>query len=148
MYCELHGRISPVVYSGFLWVIALGIALLWLIDLVPPMFEGTPPTIVEELDEQATVSHAIDLAVVVPALTIAGYWLWQKRPWGYVFAGIVLLLGALLAPTITAMTVVLVLAGEITVPKTAIVFTLLPVVIAAALAIRYLLAIGSRNTAN
>ncbi len=148
IYRELHGRISPVVYGVFLWVIALGLAMLWLIDLVPPMFEETPPTIVEELGEQATVSHAIDLAVVVPALTIAGYWLWQKRPWGYVFAGIVLLLGALLAPTITAMTVVLVLAGDITVPLTAIVFTLLPVVIAAALAIRYLLAIGSRDTAS
>lgn len=143
---ELHGHISPIVYSIFLWVIALGLSLLWLIDLVPPMIDGTPPTIVAELGEQATVSHAIDLAVVVPALTIAGYWLWQERPWGYVFAGIVLLLGALLAPTITAMTIVLILEGEITVPLTAIVFTLLPIIIAATLAMRYLLAIGSRDT--
>lgn len=140
VYHELHDRISPVVYSGFLWVIALGLALLWLGDLVPPMLDGTPPTIVEELGEQATVSHAIDLAVVVPTLALAGYWLWQERPWGYVFGGVVLLLGALLAPTITAMTVVLVLEGELTVSMWVIVFTMLPIVIAAALAIRYLLA--------
>ncbi len=145
IYDEVYGRISPVIYSVFLWVIALGLALLWLIDLVPPMLEGTPPTIVEELGEQATVSHAIDLAVVVPALTIAGYWLWQERPWGYAFAGVVLLFGALLAPTITAMTVILVLEGEITVPLAAIVFTVLPVIIATVLAIRYLLVIGSRS---
>ena len=142
VYEILHGRISPVVYSGFLWMIAGGLALLWLGELVPPMVDGTPPTIVEELGEQATVSHAIDLAVVVPALAIAGYWLWQGRPWGYVFGGVVLLLGALLAPTITAMTVVLVLEGELTVSIWVIVFTMLPIVIAAALAISYLHALG------
>ena len=142
VYEAARGRISPVVYSGFLWVIALGLAVLWLGDLVPPMLEGTPPTIVEELGDRATVSHAIDLAVVVPALAISGYLLWQERPWGYVFGGVVLVLGALLAPTITAMTVVLVLEGEITVPLWAIAFTMLPIVLAAGLAVGYLLALG------
>lgn len=142
---ELHGRISPVMYSGFLWIIAIGLALLWLGDLVPPMVEGTPPTIVEELGEQATVSHAIDLAIVVPALAIAGYLLWKKQPWGYVFAGVTLLLGALLAPTITAMTIVLVLEGELTISMWVLVFTMVPILIAAALAINYLLALGDGN---
>ncbi|MCU4752540.1 hypothetical protein OB919_11155 [Halobacteria archaeon AArc-curdl1] len=145
VYREVHGRVSPVVYSGFLWAIALGLALLWLGDLVPPLIEGNQPTIVAELGEQATVSHAIDLAVVVPALVIAGYWLWQRRPWGYVVGGVVLLLGALLTPSITGMTVVLVLEGEITVSMWVIVFTMLPLVIAAALAINYLLAFGGKK---
>ncbi|THE66871.1 hypothetical protein D8Y22_00020 [Salinadaptatus halalkaliphilus] len=59
------------------------------------MIEGTPPTIVVELGEQATVGYAIDLAVVVPALVIAGYWLWQRHPSGYVVGDIVFLLSAL-----------------------------------------------------
>ncbi|ELY47019.1 hypothetical protein [Natronorubrum bangense] len=145
VYREIHGRVSPVVYPGFLWAIALGLALLWLGDLVPPLIEGTQPTIVDELGEQATVSHAIDLAVLVPALSIAGYWLWQRRPWGYVVGGVVLLLGTLLAPSITGMTVVLILEGEITVSVWGIVFTMLPLVIAAALAINYLLAFGGKK---
>lgn len=146
LYQRIHGRISPAIFSVFLWIIALGLAALWLIDLVPPMLAGSPPTIVEELGEQATVSHAIDLAVVVPALTIAGYWLWEGRPWGYALAGVVLLLGALLAPTITAMTISLVVEGEITVPLPVLVFTMVPVIIAAALAARYLMAIEGRDT--
>jgi hypothetical protein len=79
---------------------------------------------------------------VVPALAIAGYWLWQRRPWGYVVGGVVLLLGALLTPLITRMTVVLVLEGEITVSVWVIAFTMPPLVIASALAINYLLAFG------
>ena len=126
-------------------MIALGLALLWLGDLVPPLIEGTQPTIIDELGEQATVSHAIDLAVLVLALSIAGYWLWQRRPWGYVVGGVVLLLGTLLAPSITGMTVVLILEGEITVSVWGIVFTMLPLVIAAALAINYLLAFGGKK---
>ncbi|MXV61278.1 hypothetical protein GS429_04205 [Natronorubrum sp. JWXQ-INN-674] len=145
VYDEIHGRVSPVVYSGFLWTIALGLALLWLGDLVPPLITGTQPTIVDELGEQATVSHAIDLAVVVPALAISGYWLWQRRPWGYVAGGVVLLLGALLTPSITGMTAVLVIECEITVSVWVIVFTMLPLVIAAALAINYLLAFSGKN---
>ena len=142
VYREVHGQLSPAVYSAFLWVIAVGLALLWLGDYVPPMLEGAPPTLVEELGESSGVSAAIDLAVVVPALAIAGFWLWQRRPWGYVVGGVVLMLGALLTPTITGMTIVLVMAGEITVSVWVLVFTMLPLVIAAVLAIRFLLAFG------
>ena len=145
VYREVHGRISPGVYSGFIWLIAIGLTLLWLGDYVPPMLEGASPTLVEELGESSGASAAIDLAVVVPALAIAGYWLWQRRPWGYVVGGVVLLLGALLTPSITGMTVVLILEGEITVSVWVIVFTMLPLVIAAALAINYLLAFGGRR---
>lgn len=80
-----------------------------------------------------------------PALTIAGYWLWQERPLGYVVGGVVLVLGAMLTPSIVGMTVVLVLEGEITVSAWVIGFTLAPLVIATALAIKFLLAFDGRQ---
>ena len=140
IYRAVHGRLSAVVYAVFLWVIAVGLALLWLGEFVPPVIEGSPPTIVEELGESSGVSAAIDLAVVVPAAVIAGVWLYRERPWGYVLGGVVLILGALLTPSITGMTVVLVLEGEITVSPVVIVLTMAPLVVAAVLAVRYLLA--------
>ena len=39
-------------------------------ELVPTTIDGIPPTIFDEIGEQATVSHAIDLDVVVPAIVV------------------------------------------------------------------------------
>lgn len=124
-------------YGGFLVAIALGLAALWLAELVPATVTGTPPALVEEQGPQALVSHFLDLGVVVPSLAIAGVWLWRRRPWGYVLAGVALAFGAILAPSIVSMTVVILWVGETTVSAVAIVFTLLPVVAAVALAITY-----------
>ena len=141
---SLELRISERVYGVFLWLIAASLAFLWLSELVPATVSGTPPLLVDEVGPQALASHFIDLSVVVPALAIAGYWLFQRRPWGYVFAGVGLVFGALLAPTLTGMTTVILLAGDITVPLVAVVFTAIPALIAAALAVTYLLSL-SRN---
>ncbi|MFC7021103.1 MULTISPECIES: hypothetical protein [Haloarcula] len=87
-----------------------GLAALWLSEVVPATLNGTPPLLVAEQGPQALVSHSPDLAVVVPALAVVARWLWQRRAWEYVFAGVALVFGALLAPAITG-TPALFLAG-------------------------------------
>lgn len=136
------GHLSERVFGAFLWIIAIGLAFLWLSELVPATLSGTPPLLVAEIGPQALASHFIDLSVVVPAMAIAGTWLWRHRSWGYVFAGVGLVFGGLLAPTLTGVTLILLVGGEITVPAFAVVFTAVPALIAAGLAIKYLLAIS------
>lgn len=139
-------RVSERMYGTFLWIIAGGLAFLWLSELVPATVSGTPPLLVEEVGEHGLHSHFIDLSVVVPALAIAGRWLQQQRPWGYVFAGVGLVFGALLAPTLTGMTVAFLLGEGVTVPLVALVFTAVPAFIAAALAIQYLRNLSGEKT--
>lgn len=138
---SLRGRISPTIYSGFLLLIAGGLAALWLSEIIPAILAGSTPLIVEEFGPQALVSHFIDLAVVVPSLLIAGVWLWWERAWGYVFAGVVLVLGATLAVTISAMTLGILSGDVITVSPGAIAFTFIPILISAGLAINYIASI-------
>ena len=138
----LEGRISRGLYSAILLFIAVALAALWLSDLVPPTIQGTTPTIVEEVGEQVTVSHVLDLGVVVPSLVIASGWLWQGRDWGYVCAGVLLVLGALLAPTLTAITVVQVAGDLLTVPGYVIVLTFVPSLVALVLAATYVRALA------
>lgn len=133
----LAGRISRPVYGGFLLFVAAGLATLWLSELVPAILAGTEPPLVEEAGPQALVSHFIDLSVVVPSLIVAGVWLWRDRTWGYVFAGVTLVLGAILAVTISAMTLVFLAGDAITISPVALIFTFLPILVAAALAVRY-----------
>ena len=79
--------ISERRYGAVLGLIAAGLTALWLSELVPATLSGTPPLLVADVGPQALVSHFLDLAVVVPALTVVAAWLWQGRPWGYVLAG-------------------------------------------------------------
>jgi hypothetical protein len=102
---------------------------------------GVPPLLVGEIGPQTLVSHFVDLGVVVPALIVAGGWLWRRCPWGDIFAGVALVFDALLAPTITGMTIVSLVGGSVTVPPVALAFTVLPAAIATVLAVTYLLAI-------
>ena len=137
--------LSERVYGAFLWVIAVGLAALWLSELVPATLSGTPPLLVEEVGPQALASHFIDLSVVVPGLAIAGTLLWRRHPWGYVVGGVGLVFGAVLAPTLTGMTLLIALEGSVTVPFVAIVFTTLPALLALGLAIGYLRLIGGEK---
>ncbi|KAB1193436.1 hypothetical protein GJR96_08255 [Haloferax sp. MBLA0076] len=138
---QLSGRVSGRVYGAFLVVIALGLAFLWLSEVVPATLTGTEPLLVAEVGPQAMISHFLDLTVVVPALVVSGIWLWRGRQWGYTLAGVSLVFGAVLAPTLTLATFLLFTEGEVTVSVLVIVFTVLPAAIAATLAIKFVLAV-------
>ena len=137
----LAARLSERVYAGFLLFVAAGLAFLWLSELVPATLTGTTPLLVEEVGPQAMVSHFVDLSVVVPALALSSLWLWQGRPWGYVLAGVGVVFGAILAPTLTLGTFLLATGGDVSVPFVAVVFTVLPALVAAALAVRFVFSI-------
>lgn len=139
--------LSERVYGVFLWVIAVGLAALWLSELVPATVSGTPPLLVEEVGPQALASHFIDLSAVVPGLAIAGTLLWRRRARGYVYAGVGLVFGAVLAPTLAGMMVVTALEGTMTISTVAIVFTALPALLALGLAIMYLRQLGEAESA-
>lgn len=134
---DLEGAVSRPLYGGVLIVIAVAVAALWLGDLLPPTLAGETPTLIEEIGETATVSHFIDLSVVVPALALAGFWLYRGRTWGYVFAGVLLVMGAILAPTLTAITIAQIYWGSITVPGFAVVLTIVPAVVVFVFAATY-----------
>lgn len=99
-------RRSRTLYAGFLGLAAAGLATLWLAEIVPAALSGTVPAAIEAFGAHAAVTYVIDLGVVVPSLAVTAVWLWRRRPWGDPLAGILLVFTAVLAPVITAITVV------------------------------------------
>jgi hypothetical protein len=138
----LEDRLPERLYAGAVLVIAVGLAALWLSELVPATVTGSPPALVAEVGPQALVSHFVDLSVVVPGLAVAGLWLRRERPWGYVLAGVGTVFGALLAPALTGATVVFALAGDVTVSSAVAAFTVLPALLAVGVAAGYLRALS------
>lgn len=137
---RLRGRLPRRVYAAVLAVIGAGLAALWLSDVVPATLAGETPAIVSEFGQGGLGTVVIDLGLVVPSLAVAAAWLWRDRAPGYVAAGVLLVFGALLAPALTAITVVDVQSGVAMTPGL-VVGTVVPPLVAAAFAVRYLLAI-------
>ena len=106
MYHALRGNISIPVYAGFLGVAAVGLALMWLFDIVPAWVAGELPSGIAQFGPEAAHTYVIDLGILVPALAITAFWLYRDRPWGYVLAGMLLVFAALVAPTLVAITAV------------------------------------------
>lgn len=141
----LDGEISRTGYAALLALIGLGLAALWLSDIVPATLAGTRPLILEELGEGAAHTYVLDLGVVVPSLAVTAAWLRRGRPWGYAFAGILLVMAALLAPTLTAITVADALGDVVTLTPPLVIGTVVPPAVAVAFAVRYLRALGRRE---
>ncbi|MDG5761989.1 hypothetical protein QA600_21985 [Natronococcus sp. A-GB1] len=133
----LHGRLSTSFYVGFLAITALGLGLMWLSEIVPALLADEHPSAIAQLGPKAAHTYVIDLGLLVPALGITAVWLRWERSWGYVWTGSMLVFAALIAPTLTAITVIDLLEG-LDISVFIIVGTIVPPVIGLVFAVSYL----------
>lgn len=79
------------VVGGALVVVGVGLATIWIVVWAAHVFAGRPTPATPEAFK---VVAALDLALMVPALTAGGTLLWRRRPWGFVLAAIASIQGA------------------------------------------------------
>jgi hypothetical protein len=93
----------------FMFVSALMTLVVWLIAPITALLQGEPP---ERLDTYTTLfTNALDLAIIVPIVILAGVLILRGDPLGYLIAFPLLVLEAFLAPMIAAQTVSQLRAG-------------------------------------
>jgi hypothetical protein len=94
---ELAGRFgdrTPVRGVGaFLWVIGGMLGVAELAQVVPALLAGQVPDVVLATGHPTGVIYVLDLGLVVPLMLLAGRWLRQRRPVGYVAAAVLLVKG-------------------------------------------------------
>jgi hypothetical protein len=78
--------------GGSLTCIGIGLALVWIAMWAAYVFAGRPTPVDTEAFK---IVAALDLALMVPALTAGGVLLWRRNPWGYMLAAIASIQGAL-----------------------------------------------------
>lgn len=87
---ERFGSGVPVrLTGGFMVSVALLFAFLWGAAIVSSLAAGTRP------DEVTREVAIIDLTVMLPLMFFGGARLWQRAPWGYALAGVLLVKMAL-----------------------------------------------------
>ena len=84
---------TPVrLIGGSLVFVGLGLASVWIAMWAAYIFAGRPTPVETEAFKLVA---ALDLSLMVPALTVGGVLLWRRMPWGYVIAAIAATQGAL-----------------------------------------------------
>lgn len=141
----LHGDVSTAIYASVLVVTGIGLAGLWLFEIVPALLVGELPAAIVQLGPKAAHTYVVDLGILVPSLLITAVWLRWERPWGYVCTGVLLVFAALIAPTLTAITVIDLREGvEISGPL--LVGTIVPPFVGLVFAISYLRRLPEETT--
>lgn len=95
--CQATGRRLPPstpvrLVGATLVVIGTSLAVVWVVLWAAYIFAARP---LPGGPEPFKVVAALDLTIMVPALTIGGFLLWRRRPWGFVLATIAGVQGAL-----------------------------------------------------
>jgi hypothetical protein len=97
--------------AGYFGLVGFLIGLMWLSEIVLALMTGTlPPTLVES-EVHTLFIQVLDLGVVVPLSLLTAVLLWQRRPWGYTLASVLLVKAATLGLAVLAMVVFMTQAG-------------------------------------
>jgi hypothetical protein len=74
----------------YLLIIATLFAVVWLRDILPATFANVRPAGLEGTKMLTSPVQVLDLSITLPLCVLAGVWLWQRRSWGYLLAGVLL----------------------------------------------------------
>lgn len=102
--------------SGLLIGIGSLFTLMWLSETLPPMLQGSTPETLREVGLVTNPVHVLDLALLLPALIMAGVLLRKDRPFGYVLAPVLLVATFFLAFGIVSLMLVSASRGIETTP--------------------------------
>jgi hypothetical protein len=78
--------------GAYLVAIAVAFELVWLKDVVPGLIANSAPAALRGTGLLTSPIHVMDLGFTLPLTALAGIWLWQRRPWGYLVAGVMLVM--------------------------------------------------------
>jgi len=107
-FCEK----TPVKWiGGYFLFVATGLGIVYLIQSIAYITTGQPPSIVTISGHPTNVVFALDLTLLVPWLVLGALWLFKRKPWGYVIAGILGVKGPLYTLILAVNSVLVMNAG-------------------------------------
>jgi hypothetical protein len=95
--------------AAFAFVAGIGTLLIWLSEIIPPLLSGTVPATLGPYTSLFT--HGFDSAVITPAAVLTGVLLRRREPLGYLLAGPIMTLCALIGAVVIGQAAAQALAG-------------------------------------
>ncbi len=78
--------------ATYVWVVVALNALAWLGPILRALLDGNPAVMLDGTGMTTNPVYVQDLAGWLPLMTVAAWWLWHRRPWGYLVVGSVLVM--------------------------------------------------------
>jgi hypothetical protein len=92
---RFSSRLPARALAAFLGGVAVMNAIAWLAGAVPALFKPLPPAFLDGTGLTTMPTYVQDLSFWLPMTFVVAVWLWQRRPWGIVLAGALIVYGAL-----------------------------------------------------
>jgi len=73
--------------AGYVGLIAVCNALLWLMAIIPALLSDAPTSILDGTGLTTNPVYVQDLAIWLPLAGVGAFWLWNRKPWGYLVVG-------------------------------------------------------------
>jgi hypothetical protein len=118
---QVSGKMPRRSIATFLMLLAAFLGFAWLGRIVPQLLAGIPPFGLEAYT--TLVIQVLDLGIIVPASAITAVLLWQKRPWGFTLASVLIVKGLMMGAALVAMIISQVVAGVAVSPFEVIMFS-------------------------
>jgi len=84
---------TPVrLFAGYLSVISMLFLVTWLKQIIPAIFDSASPAFLAGTIMLTSPVHVLDLGFLLPLGFLGALWLWQKKSWGYLLAGLLLVM--------------------------------------------------------
>jgi hypothetical protein len=101
--------------AGYMLFVGVGLGGLWIVESLRFAATGRIPEVMvatgHAKGDASNLVAALDLSLLSPALLLGAFWLWRRRPWGYVLGVMLNVSGALYTLVLTAASLAAASAG-------------------------------------
>jgi len=111
LYRQMQSDLPVRWISGFMVFVAVALGGFYVTLSLRHVATGEVPAMIDAVGLHTNLIAALDLTMVVPVALLAAVWLWQDRPWGYVWATVWCVKGAVYMLALSAATVATVVVG-------------------------------------
>lgn len=77
-------------FAGYLLLISVIFFVTWMRQILPALFKSTTPAFLHGTNMLTSPVHVLDLGFTLPLGMLGAVWLWQRKGWGYLLAGLML----------------------------------------------------------
>ncbi len=74
----------------------------WLKQIIPALFDSAAPVFLRGTLMLTSPVHVLDLGFLLPLGLFGAIWLWQKKSWGYLLAGLLMVMMTIETASIAA----------------------------------------------